>query len=319
LEEKPTIHENAPPHKHFHAIPPEKQHRILQAALEEFASKDYANASTNAIVVRAQISKGLLFHYFGDKSGLYTYLLDHVAKKLYRDTMATVDIENSDIFDILQKSIEAKFEVAKHSLLETRLYLRAMTGDIPPKAREFLDQSVSQAYDTLALMTSHLSEDYLKEGLDREKVIKIILWACEGITNHLLSTLTPENEDADYVHMMDYTEDYFKFMRSLFYKPEAKQDMTDWPETGEKAKNFEKQATKATKTESATGTTFRKSGEIPETKADTADEPEIDKKAAKQAMKAESEARTDAEPYFRKSGKTGDGSSAGKKASRKGG
>jgi AcrR family transcriptional regulator len=203
---------------HFHAASPEKQQRILEAALEEFAARDYASASTNTIVARAQISKGLLFHYFNDKLGLYLYLLDYVARELYSDVMGHIDLANDDIFDLTQKTIEAKLEVANRSLLETRLYLRALTGDIPLEAKELLEQSVAQAYDTFALMTSLLNDDYLKEGLDREKVIQIIHWVGEGITNQLLAATTLETEEDTYAHMLSYTAGYFDFLRRLFYK-----------------------------------------------------------------------------------------------------
>jgi AcrR family transcriptional regulator len=205
-------------YEHFHAIAPEKQQRILQAALEEFAARDYASASTNAIVVRAQISKGLLFHYFTDKLGLYLYLLDHVAQELYSDVMGQIDLENDDIFDIMQKTIEAKLDVSNRAVLETRLYLRALTDDIPPRAKELLGQSVGQGHDTFALMISLLTEAYLKEGLDKEKVIQVISWVGEGITNHLLTNLSLETEGDDYAYMMTYTTDYFAFLRSLFYE-----------------------------------------------------------------------------------------------------
>jgi AcrR family transcriptional regulator len=216
----------------FHAIAPSKQQRILRAALEEFAAKDYASASTNAIVAQAQISKGLLFHYFNDKLGLYLYLLDHVARELYRDVMGLIDLENDDIFDIMQKTIEVKLEVANRSVLETRLYLRALTGDIPPQAKELLEQSVAQAYDTFALMLSLLNEDYLREGLDKEKVVQALNWLCEGITNHLLATIDTKTGAEGYAHMMDYTSDYFAFFRNLFYKGAHKSETNP----GEKGK-----------------------------------------------------------------------------------
>jgi AcrR family transcriptional regulator len=209
------------PYAHFHAIDPDKQQRILRAALEEFAGNDYASASTNAIVKRAQISKGLLFHYFNDKLGLYLYLLNHVAREIYSDVMGNIDLANDDIFDIMQKTIEAKFEAANRYALETRLYLRAMTGDIPPQAQKVLGQSVDQAYETLAVMTALLNEEYLREGLDKEKVVQTINWVCEGITNHLLATMGSKTGPEIYEHMLVYTSEYFDFLRTVFYRKEG--------------------------------------------------------------------------------------------------
>ncbi|MDR0347167.1 MAG: TetR/AcrR family transcriptional regulator [Coriobacteriales bacterium] len=215
----PVTHDDsADSYAHFHSIDPDKQQRILRAALEEFAGNDYASASTNAIVKRAQISKGLLFHYFNDKLGLYLYLLNYVAEQLYSDVMGSIDLANDDIFDIMQKTIEAKLGVANRYVFETRLYLRAMTGDIPPRAKEVLGQSVDQAYEALAMMTALLNEDYLRAGLDKEKVVQSINWVCEGITNHLLATVGPETSPEAYDYMMSYTSEYFAFLRTVFYK-----------------------------------------------------------------------------------------------------
>ena len=53
----------------------EKQDRILNAAIKEFAQKGYDSASTNEIVKEAGISKGLLFHYFKIKSSYFSFYL----------------------------------------------------------------------------------------------------------------------------------------------------------------------------------------------------------------------------------------------------
>jgi AcrR family transcriptional regulator len=45
--------------------------RILRAAIQEFASKGFAGARVDAIAKRARINKRMLYHYFGDKRGLF--------------------------------------------------------------------------------------------------------------------------------------------------------------------------------------------------------------------------------------------------------
>lgn len=58
----------------------EKQDRIMNAAIGVFATQGYAHASTDEIVKRAGISKGLLFHYFISKQGLYDFLYDYFSR-----------------------------------------------------------------------------------------------------------------------------------------------------------------------------------------------------------------------------------------------
>lgn len=54
----------------FMTMEAEKRERVINAALKEF-SKGYMAANTDVIVKEAGISKGMLFHYFGSKRGLF--------------------------------------------------------------------------------------------------------------------------------------------------------------------------------------------------------------------------------------------------------
>ena len=45
--------------------------KILAIALQEFGSAGYQNTSTNTVCKRADISKGLLFHYYPSKANLF--------------------------------------------------------------------------------------------------------------------------------------------------------------------------------------------------------------------------------------------------------
>ncbi|MFO1487868.1 MAG: TetR family transcriptional regulator [Verrucomicrobiota bacterium] len=55
--------------------PQQSQQRILDAALAEFAAKGFAGARVDAIARAARINKRMLYHYFGDKEGLFREVL----------------------------------------------------------------------------------------------------------------------------------------------------------------------------------------------------------------------------------------------------
>ena len=55
--------------------PQQSQQRILDAALTEFAAKGFAGARVDAIARTARINKRMLYHYFGDKEGLFREVL----------------------------------------------------------------------------------------------------------------------------------------------------------------------------------------------------------------------------------------------------
>jgi TetR/AcrR family transcriptional regulator len=55
--------------------PGRSRERILFAALKEFSAKGFAGARVDAIARRANINKRMLYHYFGDKEGLFKAVL----------------------------------------------------------------------------------------------------------------------------------------------------------------------------------------------------------------------------------------------------
>ncbi|AYG61589.1 TetR/AcrR family transcriptional regulator [Rhizobium jaguaris] len=56
---------------------PQRTHAtILEAATEEFAAHGFGGARVDAIAARAQTNKRMLYHYFGDKEGLYLAVLE---------------------------------------------------------------------------------------------------------------------------------------------------------------------------------------------------------------------------------------------------
>jgi len=57
--------------------------RILAAALTEFAAHGFAGARVDAIARRSGTNKRMLYHYFGDKGGLFRAVLRHtIARRL---------------------------------------------------------------------------------------------------------------------------------------------------------------------------------------------------------------------------------------------
>jgi AcrR family transcriptional regulator len=55
--------------------PEATQQRILEAALQEFATHGFAGARVDGIAKGARINKRMLYHYFGDKEALFREVL----------------------------------------------------------------------------------------------------------------------------------------------------------------------------------------------------------------------------------------------------
>ena len=57
-----------------------KQDNMISSAVKVFALNGFSHASTDEIVAEASVSKGLLFHYFYSKAGLYSFLIEYCAR-----------------------------------------------------------------------------------------------------------------------------------------------------------------------------------------------------------------------------------------------
>ncbi|MDR2985224.1 MAG: TetR/AcrR family transcriptional regulator [Nocardiopsaceae bacterium] len=61
---------------------------LVEAARELFAEKGYAGTGTEEIVARARVTRGALYHHFGDKAGLFRAVMAMVAAELAQGLVA---------------------------------------------------------------------------------------------------------------------------------------------------------------------------------------------------------------------------------------
>lgn len=90
----------------FWNLKKEKQDRMINAALKVFARNGYYRACTDEIVKEAEISKGLLFHYFISKAGLYDFVCDYSIRYMKLELSGMVNYEGGSFWERC-KEIEA--------------------------------------------------------------------------------------------------------------------------------------------------------------------------------------------------------------------
>ncbi|BBK40708.1 transcriptional regulator [Allostella vacuolata] len=64
--------------------PVRTREKILKAAVREFAQRGYAGGRIEGIARRSGVAKGLVFHYFGSKEGLYVAVQERMYESLRR-------------------------------------------------------------------------------------------------------------------------------------------------------------------------------------------------------------------------------------------
>ena len=144
----------------FLRLAQEKQKRILDAAITEFADKSYDNASMNMVVERAEISKGALFKYFQSKSGLFAYVY-RMALSRVKDYLRDVRDESRDapFFQRLEMIMRAGIAFIQGHPRLARIYYRIMfTGDSPYK-KEILAELREESLKFI--------QSFVEQGIER--------------------------------------------------------------------------------------------------------------------------------------------------------
>ena len=182
----------------FFDLKKDKQDRIINAALQVFALNGYRHASTDDIVKLASISKGLLFHYFESKLGLYVFLYEYSSRFMLLEFSREIKETDNDLFLLMKKMETGRMRVLK-------MY---------PYMRRFLDMAEKEEWQVAvdAVAEAHKNyEDKIRNDLgqadysalspkaSREKVIKCVEYTLKGLTEDFSSRadFKPENLETE--------------------------------------------------------------------------------------------------------------------------
>lgn len=156
----------------FFDLKKEKQDRMINAALKVFALNGYRHASTDDIVQEAGISKGLLFHYFGSKAGVYEFIYEYSVRYMLLELSTKVSKNESNLFEVMKQ-----IELAR---------MNAMKGY--PYMQQFLNRCDVEDVNEALLVTEDMRK--LLKG-EYERINSQILYADfpAGVDGHKLQKM----------------------------------------------------------------------------------------------------------------------------------
>ena len=157
--------------------PLDSRERILDAALEEFGVWGYEGASTNRVCRQAEISKGLLFHYYKTKQQLFAEVMERCICDLettdglrgpFDETcqrqlffFVAHPFHHRIITDLLHEAaaVDSKLAALRERviLLKRERFARFLKGRVLRP-----DTDLEMALELLLTATDHLQDKYLK-------------------------------------------------------------------------------------------------------------------------------------------------------------
>jgi TetR/AcrR family transcriptional regulator len=203
----------------FLSLDSEKQDRIINAAIKEFAQKGYDKASTNEMVKEAGISKGLLFHYFKNKKQLFFFLFDYcynlVADEFYRK----VDLTERDFFKRIRQAVLIKMDLQQQYPDILTFIQEAFMQDSPEIKDEFDKKKLELNAINIGIIYDGIDISKFRDDVDVQKILKVISWTFEKMSDEELhkAKMVPGHK-IDYEKVFLEAEEYFELFIKCFYK-----------------------------------------------------------------------------------------------------
>jgi len=203
----------------FENLDNQKKQRIINAALTEFAKKNYDDASTNNIVNAAQIGKGMLFHYFGNKKNLYLYLYKYVREVMDNEIYSQISTDKGDLPSILKELGIRKLEVLKRHPDMTD-FIAQTKREKSPEVHEDLEKIEKERSYQLreSFLFGNLDMNLFKPEFRNENTIKLIRWALDGCMKELHDNYKGQDiQDSAIDELMKDYDMFVEIIRQAFY------------------------------------------------------------------------------------------------------
>lgn len=167
----------------------QRRERILRAAQELFAERGYDGASAEAVAERAGVAKGLIFHYFGSKAGLY---LTPVADAAARISAVFFEREDGPDSDLLQRLLDWTRRKTLIFQEQPELYglVLSAVADPPDAAQaavqEYVAEGTRRGWD---LILKGVDTASFRPDIDPAQAVDLVMMVVDTLADRLLVQL----------------------------------------------------------------------------------------------------------------------------------
>ena len=193
----------------FFELKKEKQDRMINSALKVFSQYGYKHASTDEIVRGAEISKGLLFHYFESKIGLYAFLYDYATRFVTLELTANVEKSESRYYELYKQILSAKANsMSQYPYIF--LFLNKADEETDLDALSVISERREKYQRIMHALRERADITAFNPGVDFEKVGVILDYTVDGL---IQKAVLSENFRADF--FLEEATEYVDMMQTM--------------------------------------------------------------------------------------------------------
>lgn len=189
----------------------EKYNQIMTAAAALFAKQGYKKTTIDEIVIMANISKGLFYHYFKNKKEIYMQLYDSYVTILSNRTGEKVDTNNTDFFQRVKQIALIRIDfITEYPNLWNFLYSAYYEThpDVVSLVKEKNMDILQRSYSGSA---ANVDWSKLRKGLSPEKAVEIVTWIAEGFVQKIANAKCSDSKN------YDQFEEYMEYLKTGIY------------------------------------------------------------------------------------------------------
>lgn len=194
-------------------IKPDSRQKILEAAIAEFAARGYEAASTNRICQQAEISKGLLFHYYKSKHQLFAEAVSQCVQDVERASFMPAGAEpytTRDVQEFCRRQMRFFAGHFDHYVIIGGLIWG--TGcELDPEQERLRKELTDYKSARFRCFLDHCR---LRPEVDRDVALELILNVTDQIQKKYISRIQHRREAAETV-LSDFREEYRKALGML--------------------------------------------------------------------------------------------------------
>ena len=161
----------------------DREAQIIEAATEVFGTDGYAAASLETIAEQVGVSKPMIYHYFGSKTGLFTACLHHNGA-IIADEIERIAREDATGLDRGLRTLEGIFGVLEQQPLMWRLFFDATApaddADIEAALTTYTDRITGLAEEGVSELMHLAGND---DPLDVSAMVTVWMSLVDSLVN----------------------------------------------------------------------------------------------------------------------------------------
>lgn len=187
----------------------DKKQKIIEATIEQFASKGVENTKISDIVKAAGIAQGTFYLYFPSKFSVMPEIAKYAVEEIMKGIHSGIDLSN-DFDQKIEDVIRTVFEITES---KKEIFAMLYAGLAQSEHLKQWESIYSPFYDWMcAFLQQMLDKGEIRKNINCARTSRILIGLIESTAEQLYLFDSPSSDEieAQYKELVDFTKSALK-------------------------------------------------------------------------------------------------------------